>query len=82
MAKRKSLATNKILLAVLIIVGIFLFMMMLVPQIPTSAETPESLMKFIEWFVDLRSHFEQYVGLYALIIAVLGVGGYFVVKSK
>lgn len=83
MAKRKKLPTNSLaILIVVILVGIFALMMMIVPQLPTSETTSQSMLDFINWFVEVRSHFETYVGLYALILAVLGVGGYFVIKSK
>ena len=80
MAKKNVTNLKKNLLIVLFaVVAIFVLMILIVPQIPIDAESSQSLIDFVTWFVDLKTHFESNVSLYALVLAVLGSGYYFLV---
>jgi len=79
MAKKRS-KNNKVFLTVLfLVVAIFALMVVSIPQIPVTAETNQTMLDFIGWFAGVRNHFADFVGLYAFLLALFGVGYYFLV---
>lgn len=77
MAKRYNKGVNTFLKILFVVIAIFALMILVVPTINTADITNQSTLDFIQWFVDLKDDLAANVGLYAFMLAGIGVGYYF-----